>query len=153
MKPAALALLASLAAGCGTTYVQHHLLGQPGPAHNRPVRTILDGERVPPARPVALLQAIGRGVNADLPHLIDGLRTEAQRLGCDAVVQVRIARAMSTATAVGIAVRWAAQPDGVLRARGPAASAPWAPPPPLPDAPGPAAMPAAPAAPPPWSAP
>jgi hypothetical protein len=153
VKPAALALLASLCAGCGATYVQHHLLGPAGPAHRRPVRTILDGERVPPARAVALVQAIGRGANADLPHLIDGLRTEAQRLGCDAVVQVRIARAMSTATAVGIAVRWVAQPDGVPRPTAPAADAPWAPPPPLPDAPSPSPSPDATAAPPPWSAP
>jgi hypothetical protein len=149
VKAAGLVLLAFLGVGCGTTYVQHHLIGQPGAPHSRPVRTILDGERVPPARPIALLQVVGRGVNADLPHLIDGLRAEAQRLGCDAVVQVRIARAVSTATAVGFAVRWTAQPEGVPRATPPSGPAPWAAPPPLV-----APVPSAPAdASPPWSAP
>jgi hypothetical protein len=146
---AALLLLASLSLGCGTTSVQRHLLGPPGVAHSRPVRTILEGDPVPPAQPVALVQAIGRGLNADLPHLIEGLRQEAQRLGCDAIVQLRIARGTSTATAVGFAVRWVSRPIGVPRAT-PSLDAPWAPPPPLPSAPD---APAAAGSPPPWSAP
>ncbi|MDP3213304.1 MAG: hypothetical protein Q8S73_04320, partial [Deltaproteobacteria bacterium] len=112
MKPALpLLVLAALSAGCGSTYVQRFVLGAPGAPHSRPVRTILAGDPVPPSRPVALVQATGRGLNADLPHIIEGLRAEAQRLGCDAVVQVRIARAHSTATATGFAVRWGAAPD------------------------------------------
>lgn len=149
MKSLLLAL-ASLSLGCGTTSVQRHLLGPPGVAHSRPVRTILEGDPVPPSQPVALVQAIGRGLNADLPHLIDGLRQEAQHLGCDAIVRLRIARGTSTATAVGFAVRWVSRPVGVLRAT-PSLDAPWAPPPPLPSS-----TPEAPAlagSPPPWSAP
>lgn len=143
----ALVLLACLSLGCGTTYVQRHVLGRPGAPHTRPVRVILDGDAVPPATAVALVQAIGRGLNADLAHLIVGLREEAQRLGCDAVVQVRIARGHATATAVGFAVRWGSEPGGVSRSV-PAGTSPWSPPPPLPAA----TPPQAPGvAPPPWS--
>jgi hypothetical protein len=143
----ALLLIASLASGCGTTAVQRYLLGPPGPPHARPVRTILEGDPVPPAQPVALVHAIGRGLNADLPHVIEGLRDEARRLGCDAVVQVRIARGAATTTAVGFAVRWVSHQEGV-RSAAPMSTAPWAPPPPLA-----APTPAAPTAdsPPPWS--
>lgn len=148
MKPSLL-LLASLSLGCGTTSVQRHLLSAPGVPHARPVRAILEGDPTPPSLPVALVQAIGRGLNADLPHLIAGLRAEAQLLGCDAVVQVRIARGASVATATGFAVRWAGHPEAEVRAT-PAIDAPWAPPPPLPAAP---AAPAPSDAPPPWSGP
>lgn len=150
-RPLRLLVLAAMSAGCGSTYVQRFVLGAPGAPHARPVRTILAGDPVPPARPVALVQSTGRGLNADLPHVIAGLRAEAQRLGCDAVVHVRIARAHSTATATGFAVRWGAAPD-VATTPTPAATvaAPWAPPPPLPAA---AAPPAGDAASPPWSAP
>lgn len=145
----ALALLALLALGCGTTTVQRHLLGTPGAPHTRPVRAILEGDPVPPAHPVALLQAIGRGLNADLPHLVEGLRREAQQLGCDAVVQVRIARGSSAALAVGFAVRWVSRPEGVAHAA-PSVASPWSPPPPLPAQ---ATPPPADGALPPWSAP
>jgi len=143
-----LLLLASLSLGCGTTAVQHHLLSAPGAPHARPVRTILEGDPVPSSQPVALVQATGRGLNADLPHLIEGLRAEAQHLGCDAVVQVRIARGSSAATATGFAVRWASHPGAAVQST-PAIGAPWAPPPPLPAAP---EAPAPTDAPPPWSA-
>lgn len=148
MKPSLL-LLASLSLGCGTTSVQRHLLSAPGAPHARPVRAILEGDPAPPSLPVALVQAIGRGLDADLPHLIAGLRSEAQHLGCDAIVQVRIARGSSVATATGFAVRWASRSAGEVRST-PAIDAPWAPPPPLP---GPPEAPAPPDAPPPWSAP
>lgn len=141
-------LLASLSLGCGTTAVQHHLLSAPGAPHARPVRTILEGDPAPRSQPVALVQATGRGLNADLPHLIEGLRAEAQHLGCDAVVQVRIARGSSVATATGFAVRWAGPAAGEAQST-PAVDAPWAPPPPLPAAP---EAPATTDAPPPWSA-
>lgn len=144
-----LLLLASLSLGCGTTSVQRHLLSAPGVPHARPVRAILEGDPTPHSLPVALVQAIGRGLNADLPHLIEGLRAEAQLLGCDAVVQVRIARGSSVATATGFAVRWASHPGAAVQAT-PAIDAPWAPPPPLP---GPPQVPAPSDAPPPWSAP
>ena len=150
MKLRLLALLASLSLGCGSVYVQHHVFGPTGAPHNRAVRAILDGERVPPAIPVALVQAIGRGSGADLSQLVEGLRDEARRLGCDGVVQVRIARAQSTATAVGIAVRWTSRPQGVARVEPAVGAAPWAPPPPLPAEPAP--TPDAGASAPPWSA-
>ena len=114
----ALLLLATLSLGCGTTLVQRHLLGPPGAPHTRSVRTILDGDPVPSAQPVALVHAVGRGLNADLPHVLDGLRAEAQRLGCDAVVQLRIARSSSTLSAVGYAVRWGARISRAPRPRG-----------------------------------
>jgi len=148
MKPSLL-LLASLSLGCGTTSVQRHLLSAPGVPHTRPVRTILEGDPTPRSLPVALVQAIGRGLDADLPHLIAGLRAETQRLGCDAIVQVRIARGSSVATATGFAVRWTNQPEAEVRPA-PTIDAPWSPPPPLPAAP---EAPTPSGAPPPWSAP
>ena len=152
MRPSLpLLMLVALSPGCGSTYVQRFVLGAPGAPHARPVRTILAGDPVPPSRPVALVQATGRGLNADLPHIIAGLRAEAQRLGCDAVVQVRIARAHSTATATGFAVRWGAAPDAATTPTSAATvAAPWAPPPPLPAATPPAS---GDGAAPPWSAP
>lgn len=148
----ALALLALLDLGCGSTYVQRYLLDRPGPPHNGHVRVVLSEQRAPAAGAVALVQVVSRGPDADLPHLIQALREEAQRLGCTAVVQVRVARAISTATAVGFAVRRDVPTAAAQERR----DAPWSPPPPIADAgtpPPTTANPAESAAPPPWSAP
>lgn len=124
----ALLLMALLNLGCGSTLVQRYLLDRPGPPHQGAVRVIVNDDRAPTENPVALIHVIARGPDADLPHLIEAFRDEARRLGCAAVVQVRVARAVSTATAVGFAVRRADR----LTAPTPRRDAPWSPPPVLP---------------------
>ncbi len=147
----ALALAALLNLGCGSTVVQRYVLDAPGRPHNGEVRVLLQDDRMPREGAVALLRVVARGPDADLPHLIEAFRAEARSLGCTAVVGVRVARAISTATAVGYAVRRV----GATRARG-SEAAPWAPPPALVTEDDPVVPPTAPVettAPAPWSAP
>jgi hypothetical protein len=149
----ALALAALLNLGCGSTVVQRYLLDAPGRPHRGDVRVLMNDDRLPRDGAVALVRVVARGPDADLPHVIEALRAEARMLGCSAVVGVRIARAISTATAVGYAVRRSGGP----RPRG-GEAAPWSPPPALPttDDPVGPTTPTAPletTAPAPWSAP
>ncbi len=149
----ALALAALLNLGCGSTVVQRYLLDAPGRPHTGEVRVILQDERTPRGGTVALVRVVARGPDADLPHLIDAFRAEARSLGCSAVVGVRIARAISTATAIGYAVR---RVPSARERRDEAA--PWSPPPTLPTAGDsvettPPATPVETTAPAPWSAP
>ena len=146
-------MVALLNLGCGSTVVQRYLLDAPGRPHNGDVRVIMNDDRAPGEGAVALVRVVARGPDADLPHLINALRAEARMLGCSAVVGVRIARAISTATAVGYVVR-----RGSARRMTGAEVAPWSPPPALPGADDPVGpttptTPVETTAPAPWSAP
>ena len=79
----ALVVAALVAAGCGSTSTYRVMLGMPGPAvaARTPVR-ITRGAALPGFRvtEVALVQAVGRGSHADLPHLAPGDTPTADRL-------------------------------------------------------------------------
>jgi hypothetical protein len=104
----ALVVAALVAAGCGSTSTYRVMLGMPGPAvaARTPVR-ITRGAALPGFRvtEVALVQAVGRGSHADLPHLAEALEAEALSLGCDAVIRVRHVQGVQQAVAIGVAVR------------------------------------------------
>jgi uncharacterized protein YbjQ (UPF0145 family) len=52
-----------------------------------------------------VVQAIGKGPHADLAHVIDGLKAEAARLGCTAVINVKVDQGASTASGTGVCMR------------------------------------------------
>jgi hypothetical protein len=54
---------------------------------------------------VAIVSAVGTGEFGALPSVLNGLTSEAAKLGCNAVIHVRYDRGAQSATATGIAVR------------------------------------------------
>jgi hypothetical protein len=102
--------LAIALGGCGSTTTHRVLTGTPGVPHGGPVTIIMENAPVPwVVEEVAIVQAVGEGVQADLEHVIDGLKREAQALGCSVVVRVHIDQGSSTASATGVAGRVAYQ--------------------------------------------
>jgi hypothetical protein len=72
----------------------------------------MEGQTPPPAFvEVAIVQAVGHGWNANLAEVINGLRFEAARLGCDIVIHVRVDQGGSTTSGTGIAGRAAGAPQ------------------------------------------
>jgi hypothetical protein len=116
-RVAVTALLAACfaVAGCGTMRTGHVLTGQPGPPRGG-VRIFLQGQPMPAGvEEVAIVQAVGSGVYARLENVVAGLQEEAGRLGCDAVLNVKIDQGSSTASGTGTCVRehstgWAPRP-------------------------------------------
>ncbi len=103
---AAVAFLVACLGGCGSTTTHRFLVGPPMTPASTNVAVILDGSPLPPLFvEVAIVQAVGRGTQADLEHVIDGLRREAAAVGCDAVIRVRIDQGATTASGTGVAVR------------------------------------------------
>lgn len=100
-----LCLAVLFAAGCARLKSDHVLIGQPGPPHGNAVRIVMIGAPEPTIEEVAILQVAASGHKADLPHLMDALTQEAQRLGCDAVVRVRLDKGTTQATVSGVAGR------------------------------------------------
>lgn len=110
-----LLVAALVAAGCGSTATYRVMLGPPGPAvaPQTPVRVTrsatLPGVDV---TEVALVQAVGRGSHADLPHLVEALEAEALSLGCNAVLRLSHVQGVQQAIAIGVAVRTTPGRDG-----------------------------------------
>ena len=89
MKRFVFALL--LASGCGFTSTHQVVTGRPGAPWTGEVHIVLESAPVPPnLDEVAIVQAVGHGDEADLEHIIDGLKQQARALGCDNVVRVHI---------------------------------------------------------------
>lgn len=108
MKAPRLALLcaALLASACGSTTTHSVITGSPGSPHAGDVQ-ILMGDDPPPAglTEVGIVQAIGNGTNADLEHVIAGLKVKARELGCTVVAKVKVDQGASTASGTGICMR------------------------------------------------
>ena len=99
-------LLAALLSACGSTTTHHVLTGVQGPPHGGDVLIVLQGQTPPPGgQEVGVVQAIGRGTHADLAHVVDGLKQEAARLGCTAVINVKVDQGASTASGTGVCMR------------------------------------------------
>jgi hypothetical protein len=106
-----LGTLLAWALGCGSLQTHHVLTGQAGAPYPGDVRIVLDGAAQPPGlQEVAIIQAVGTGAHANLQDLVAGLKTEAQSLGCDTVVNVHVDQGDSTASASGVAARTVGSP-------------------------------------------
>lgn len=122
----ALIPIALAALGCGSTSTYHVVTGTVGrPSRNDP-RVFLAGATLPSNYDeVAIVQAIGRGNQADIDHVFEGLRAEAASLGCDAVIGARSDHGDTQASGTGVAVRWIAGPPPQTVTRGASAPPPW----------------------------
>lgn len=99
-------LLMLAASGCGTTRMHHVITGRPGAAWNGNPMIFMENQPAPADfDEVAIIQAVGRGTHADMPHVVGGLQDEAAMLGCNAVVRVHIDQGDTIATATGVAGR------------------------------------------------
>jgi hypothetical protein len=117
MTRALAVLAATLVAGCvmGRVDVSRVLTGPPGAPYQGAVAVVMEGGAPPPQYvEVGILQAIGYGNRADMANVVTALQADAQRLGCDAVIRVRVDQGYSQASGTGVCVRtpatWAAPP-------------------------------------------
>ena len=103
----ALALAAALfLSGCASLRAEHVLTGQPLAPSGGAVRVVMEGAPSPgPFTEIAVVTATGTLGYASLPSVLEALKSEAARLGGDAVIRVRYDRGTSGATATGVAVR------------------------------------------------
>lgn len=92
--------------GCGSLATEHVITGATyGPTAGQ-VRVFMENEPPPPSfEEVALVRAFGAGNRATLASVIEGLRAEAQEVGANAVIRVRIDQGSSGMAALGVAVR------------------------------------------------
>jgi hypothetical protein len=91
---------------CGVTESHHVLTGSVGAPRTGDVQILMGDEAPPPGlTEVALLQTIGRGTDADLEHVIGGLKERARELGCVVVAKVKIEQGSSTASGTGVCLR------------------------------------------------
>jgi hypothetical protein len=107
MRRLAVAFAALGAVGCGHLEVHELLLRPPEPPAPRPAALYFVGRT--PDRPyydVALLQVVGYGDDANMEDVARALAVRAARLGCDAVVRVRIDQGWTRAHAFGVCARW-----------------------------------------------
>jgi hypothetical protein len=91
---------------CGVTETHSVVTGTAGAPRGGDVQ-ILMGDEAPPGdmKEVALVQAIGRGTDADLEHVIAGLKTKALELGCTVVAKVKVDQGSATASGTGVCLR------------------------------------------------
>jgi len=116
MMRLAFAFAAAMAlCGCGRVQTSRVITGPTGAPFAGQVAIVMENAP-PPAQfvEVAILQSIGYGMSADLASVVGGLQAEAARLGCDAVIRVRVDQGASQASGTGVCVRtpatWGAPP-------------------------------------------
>ena len=106
MKRWSMAVFLVALSACGTLTTHHVLTGQPGAPVTGDVHVVLEGSKESEdVDEVAIVQAVGTGPHAELEELVSGLKTEAQKLGCDAVVRVHVDQGQGLASASGVAGR------------------------------------------------
>lgn len=109
MKFVAVLCLGLSLAGCGQLVSDRAVTGRTYPAHHGAVRVFLESDQQPSGyEEIAIVRAVGTGSEATLESVFDGLRKEAQAVGANAVVRVRVDHGAGVA-GIGIAVR---MPDG-----------------------------------------
>src|SRR5204863_1903224 len=88
---------------CGTTTTHSVLTGTPGAPRSGEIRIVM-GDEAPPAglTEVGIVQAIGHGTNADLEHVMAGLKEQALSLGCTVIAKVKIDQGASEASGSGV---------------------------------------------------
>ncbi|MFO0675639.1 MAG: hypothetical protein U0169_03835 [Polyangiaceae bacterium] len=106
----ALAVASACLTACGHTEVYEAMVRTRGVPTGRAVEVYM-GPGVPP-RPyddVAIVQAIGYGNEANLEDVVHALSERSGRLGCDAVVGVRVDFGVTMAHATGVCAKWTAE--------------------------------------------
>ena len=91
-------------AGCQPPMkLSHVMTGRARVAHHGQVAVHMESEAVPAGfREIALVQATAYGNEADLAHVVSGLRDRASILGCTTIVRVRVDQGQTTASANGV---------------------------------------------------
>jgi len=91
---------------CGTTTTHSVLTAAPGAPRLGEVQILMGDDAPPPGlTEVGIVQAIGHGTNADLEHVVSGLKEKARELGCTVVAKVKVDQGSSTASGTGICLR------------------------------------------------
>lgn len=90
--------------GCQRPMVLNHVMtGHARPAHHGGVRVHMEAEPVPAGfHEIAIVQAITYGREADLAHIVAGLRERAALLGCTDIVRVHIDQGQTAASGNGV---------------------------------------------------
>jgi hypothetical protein len=97
---------ALLLTACGGTQTSLVVTGRPSASYTGQVAVIMDGATLPSNfEEVGIVQAIGHGDEADMPHVIEGLRQKAASLGCDTVIRVKVDQGVTIASGTGVAIR------------------------------------------------
>jgi hypothetical protein len=93
-----------LSASCQRPMQLNHVMtGHARAAHGGMVRVLMEAEPVPEGfREIALVQAITHGREANLEHIIAGLRSRSALLGCTAIVRVHIDQGSESASGNGV---------------------------------------------------
>jgi hypothetical protein len=97
--------LVSLLGGCG--HLETHRVDfaaaarPPGEAH-----LFVSALPTRPYAEVGLVQAIGYGGESTAPSVLRGLQREGKKMGCDAIVKVRVDVGQTAAHASGVCVTW-----------------------------------------------
>ena len=99
--------LAVWASGCGTTET-HSMMFKSAAVGSHEAALYVETVPSRPFVEVGLIQAIGTGDQASTPSVLDALRKEGKRQGCDAIVLARAASGQLSAHASGMCVLWAA---------------------------------------------
>lgn len=103
---ATVALVLCLASGCGTTEI-HSMMFKSAASGSHDAALYVETVPSRPFVEVGLLQAIGTGDQASTPTVLEALRKEGRRQGCDAIVLARAASGSLSAHASGMCVLWA----------------------------------------------
>lgn len=98
--------LACAFAGCVHIESTHVLTGPASAPTGQDVRIVLEGQEPPPGyTEVAIVE--GRGnARAGMPGVLSQLKSDAQSLGANAIVNVRVDQGGSVISVTGIAVRY-----------------------------------------------
>lgn len=91
--------------GCGHVETYHSLFRAPLPP-TKEVQIFLEEVPTKTFSEVGLVQVVGHGNKADRTTVIDAVRHEAQRMGCDAVVKTRFNEGGTMSHAIGVCVVW-----------------------------------------------
>jgi hypothetical protein len=105
-KTAAFFAYCLLLIACGTTTTHAVLTGTPGAPRGGDVQIVM-GDGAPPAglTEVGIVQAVGHGTNADLEHVMAGLKEKALSLGCTVIAKVKIDQGAETASGTGVCLK------------------------------------------------
>lgn len=105
MRRAAAVLFALGIAGCASLRAEHVLTGTARPPFGGEVAIVMEGAPLDrPYEEIGIVTATGGAQSATLPEVLGALKSEAARLGANAVIRVRYDRGAGSATATGVAV-------------------------------------------------